>query len=182
MSSKKLTLQEQLLKAGLASDAKAKEIRSDKRKQSKQRRHSKVEPADGKQKNLNDIKVDQVARDRKLNLEKKIAAEKKEITAQIKQLIEQNKKAMDQEGVKYNFVDHNKVKTVYVPEIIRNQLIKGILAIVRDERNYAIVPIGVAKKIELRDKTMLIVLNETNQALPITDSYSDYQVPDDLIW
>lgn len=182
MSQRKLSLQEQLLKSGLTTDAKAKQIRSDKRKQQRQ---NNAEGDNEVRRLAQKAREEQAARDRELSQLKKEQAEQKEIAAQIRQLIDQNRReqADVDDGIAYKFSDDNKVKTVYVPEAMRDQISSGRLAIVKCEQQYEIVPADVALKIQARDERCVLVLNDQQQAEEkIDDAYAAYQVPDDLIW
>ena len=98
MSKQKLSLQEQLLKSGLVSNAKAKSIKSDKRKQEQQVRNNKVIVVDEAKELAKQALAEKVERDRELNLAKKQIEEQKQLAAQVKQLIELNKQARDAEG------------------------------------------------------------------------------------
>lgn len=181
MSQRKLSLQEQLLKSGLTTDAKAKQIRSEKRKQQRHNNAGEDEARRLAQK----AREAQAARDRELSQLKKEQAEQKEIAAQIRQLIDQNRReqADVDDGIAYKFSDDNKVKTVYVSEAIRDQISNGRLAIVKCEQHYEIVPADVALKIKARDERCVLLLNDQQQAEEkIDDAYAAYQVPDDLIW
>lgn len=179
MSQRKLSLQEQLLKSGLTTDAKARQIRSEKRKQQRQNNAGDEDEA---KRLAQKAREEQAARDRELSLLKKEQAEQKEISAQIKQLIDQNRKDQaGDDGIAYKFSDNNKIKTVYVSEAMREQISKGRLAIVKWERQYEIVPADVALKIKARDANCVLVLNDQAEE-KIDDAYAAYQIPDDLIW
>jgi uncharacterized protein YaiL (DUF2058 family) len=179
MSQRKLSLQEQLLKSGLTTDAKARQIRSEKRKQ----RQNNAGGEDEAKRLAQKAREEQAARDRELSLLKKEQAEQKEISAQIKQLIDQNRKdqAENDDGIAYKFSDNNKIKTVYVSEAMREQISKGRLAVVKWEQQYEIVPADVALKIKARDADCVLVLNDQAEE-KIDDAYAAYQIPDDLIW
>lgn len=179
---KNKSLQEQLLNSGLASSAKAKSVRSEKRKQHKQQRHAGRETIDDAKHLAQQAQQQKAEKDRKLNQLHKEEAERKQIAAQIRQLIELNRLEQDEEGVKYNFIDTNKVKTLYLSENIREQLINGSLAIVKSEQRYDVVPLAVARKIEQRDKTCIMVLIEPDESAHAEDPYAEFQIPDDLIW
>ncbi|WP_442498280.1 DUF2058 domain-containing protein [Methylobacter sp. sgz302048] len=179
MSQRKLSLQEQLLKSGLTTDAKARQIRSEKRKQQRQNNAGGEDEA---KRLAQKTREEQAARDRELSLLKKEQAEQKEISAQIKQLIDQNRKDQaDDDGIAYKFSDNNKIKTVYVSEAMREQISKGRLAIVKWERQYEIVSADVALKIKARDANCVLVLNDQAEE-KIDDAYAAYPIPDDLIW
>ena len=136
---KNLSLQDQLLKAGLTNDAKAKKIRTDKRKQTKKQQKNKVEIVDEAKQLVQEAKAKRVEKDKKLNQQRNIEAEKKQIANQILQLIELNKLPKDEDGIVYNFTDQNIVKVIYISEDKRNKIIAGSLAIVKSRDNYEVV-------------------------------------------
>jgi len=179
---KNLSLQDQLLKAGLTNDAKAKKIRSDKRKQTKKQQKNKIEIVDEAKQLLQEAKAKQLEKDKQLNQQRNIEAEKKQIANQILQLIELNKLPKDEDGIAYNFTDQNKVKTIYISEDIRNKIIAGSLAIVKSRDKYEVVFAEVAKKIKQRDEQPVIVLFEENTDITEDDEYKSYEIPDDLMW
>ena len=184
MSKQKLSLQDQLLKSGLVSSAQAKTAKSDKRKQTEQQRKNNITVVDEAKELVQKAQAEKAERDRELNLIKKQQEEQKHLIAQVKQLIELNKQPKDADGVVYHFSDNNKVKTLYVSEAMREQIIRGRLAIVKLGESYEVVSSDVAKKISLRDAGSVIVNNETGADAEDNkdDPYADYQIPDDLIW
>lgn len=183
MSQKKLSLQEQLLKSGLTSDAKAKQIRSEKHKQAKQQRKNNVERDDEAKRLAQQAKAQQAEKDRELSQKIKEQAAQKELVAQIRQLIELNRQPQDDEGVAYHFTDQNKVKTIYVSEALRDQISKGRMAVVKGEQRYEIVAAEVAEKIRSRQAECVLVFNEANTQMEADeDPYAAFQVPDDLMW
>lgn len=178
-----LSLQEQLLKSGLTSDAKAKQVKSEKRKQDKLKRNNGVELVDDIKLSAEQQRQQQIERDRELNRQRKLADEQKALAAQIKQITELNRIAQDANGVAYQFSDANKVKSLYVSEKVRTALIEGRAGIVRLEQHYDIVPAEIARKIQVRDADCVIVLNQASNDVPAADDpYADYQIPDDLMW
>jgi len=179
----KLSLQEQLLKSGLVSAAQAKSVKSDKRKQTQQQRKNNVEVVDEAKNLAQKAQAEKIERDRELNQLRQQQDEKKQLVAQIKQIIELNRLPRDAEGLAYNFTDNNKVKRLYVSETMRDQIAEGRLAIVKLGANYEVVPADAARKIQQRDAADVIVFNEQNKAADVVDdAYAEYQVPDDLIW
>lgn len=178
-----LSLQDQLLKSGLASDAKAKQVKAEKRKQSKQTRNNGVEIVDEVKLSAEQARQQQVERDRELNRLRKLAEEQKALAAQIRQIVELNRIVKDANGIAYQFNDDNKVKTVHVAEKVREALINGRAGIVRLEGGYEIVPAEIARKIQERDAGCVVVLNQHTQDMSAADDpYAAYQIPDDLIW
>ena len=178
-----LSLQEQLLKSGLTSDAKAKQVKTEKRKQDKLKRNNGVELVDDIKLSAEQQRQQQIERDRELNRQRKLADEQKALAAQIKQITELNRIAQDANGVAYQFSDANKVKSLYVNEKVRTALIEGRAGIVKLEHHYEIVPAEIARKIQARDADSVIVLNQAGNDIPAADDpYADYQIPDDLMW
>jgi uncharacterized protein len=184
--SKKLSLQEQLLQSGLVSSSQAKTAKTEKNKQAQMQRKNNLVVVDEAKELARKTREEQLAKDLALNQQRQQQEEKKQLLVQIKQLIEANKlpKSTSDDDIAYRFTDNNNVKTVYVSNTVRTQLINGQLAVVKYGKNYEIVPESCAKKIRERDPDRVCVYNETasNTAQTADDPYAAYQVPDDLMW
>lgn len=176
------SLQDQLLKAGLADEKKAKAIRSEKRKQRKQ------QPKGAAQVNEAEVRArkareEKAERDRQLNLQRQKEAEKKAIQAQIRQLVETNRLDRSRGETSYQFVDGKKIKKILVDDTMVDQLSRGRLAVVRLGENYDVVPEKVARKIMERDEGAIVVLHDRKQDdQGEDDPYAGYEIPDDLMW
>lgn len=176
------SLQEQLLKAGIVDKKKAKQVEQEKRKKAKQ--------ANKGQPQVNEVKelakkalAEKSARDRELNRQREDAAELKAITAQIKQLIEVNCIKRDQGDASYQFTDGKKIKKIYVSSQQLNMLSKGSIAIVRLNEQYELIPAAIADKIKQRDESIILVQNQANHdETDEDDYYTDFKIPDDLMW
>ena len=179
---KNQSLQDQLLKAGLVTDAKAKQTRSEKRKQTKKQRKNKVEVVDEVKQLAQEAKAKQIEKDKLLNEQRNKEAEKKQIANQIIQLINLNKLPKDDNGVAYNFTDQNKVKVIYISEELRKKIISGRLAIVKLKKGYEVVAVEVAEKIKQRDEKIVIVLFSEKDDVTEGNKYQGYDIPDDLMW
>ena len=183
------SLQDQLLKTGLADKKQAKKIKQNKRKQEKiARTQKKVIENTTKTTVANQLEQKKL-RDLALNQEQKLNADKKAIAHQIKQLITMNLVENWQGELAFNFTDGNKIKRLLVTPLVQQHLQRGHCAIIRLEDGYAIVPMGVALKILERDESGIVVYqandNDNNQtpATPDDDDwYGDFEVPDDLMW
>ncbi|MFI3222427.1 MAG: DUF2058 family protein, partial [Methylococcaceae bacterium] len=79
MSKQKLSLQEQLLKSGLVSSAKAKNIKSDKYKQEHLKRNNNIAVVDEAKELVQKTLAEKVERDRALNLQIKQQEEQKHL-------------------------------------------------------------------------------------------------------
>ena len=186
MSKQKLSLQEQLLKSGLASSAQAKAAKTDKRKQTQQQRKNNTVIIDEAKQLALKAQAEKAERDRELNLLRKQQDEQKDLLAQVKQLIELNRQDQNSEdALAYHFNDQKKMKTLYVSVAQREQLINGRLAIVKLDQSYDIVTSEVADKIHDRVSECVIIHNKAEEAAAnenTDDPYADFQIPDDLMW
>lgn len=179
-----MSLQDQLLKAGLVDKKKANKVKQAKQKQDKMKRKNKVETVDETKLAAQKAHAEKVERDRQLNLQHKQEAEQRAITAQIRQLIEMNRQEKGTGEITYNFTDGTTVTHIYVDERQQKQLSNGHLAIVRLDGNYEIVPTTVSEKIALRDESYLVYCNRGKEETLVDeeDPYAEFQVPDDLMW
>ena len=176
------SLQDQLLKAGLADEKKAKTIRSEKRKQRKQQPKGAVQVNEAEVR-ARQAREEKAERDRQLNLERQQAAERKAIQAQIRQLVESNRLDRSRGETSYQFVHDKKIKKIFVDDKMVDQLSRGRLAIVHVNDNYEILAEGVARKIMERDENAVVVLHDRNKDdVGEDDPYAGYEIPDDLMW
>lgn len=178
---KKSSLQDQLLKAGLTSKSKAHLAKKQKHKQVQQKQKNKIGVENEAATLARAAKAKQVEKDRSLNAKRNQEAEKKQIAAQITQLIDLNKLPKDDEGAAFNFTDNNKVKVIYVDDALRDRLVAGSAVIVNLGKSYEVVPAAVAEKIAQRDKARVIYLDNV-EPVSTDDEYADFAVPDDLMW
>jgi len=177
------SLKDQLLKAGLVSEKQVKKAKKDTYQKHKEARHGGEAVVDQAKIAAAKAKEQKLAKDKELNAQQKEKAERKAISAQIKQLILTNAITKNPEGTAYNFPDGKKVKTIYLSDAEIEQLVKGRLAIVKLGDQYEVVPMPVADKIAQRDESRLIVQNETQElTAEEEDWYADYEIPDDLMW
>lgn len=175
------SLQDQLLKAGLANNKQAAKARKAQNNKQKQKAAGVAVAASESEILAKQAQQEKVERDRELNRKKQQDAEAKAIQAQIRQLVEMNR--LEERGeIEFSFTDEALVKTLMLQEKERTQLIKGGLAILRLDGNYEIVPRPVADKIAERDESVLVLLNTRSEDDAADDEYADYKIPDDLIW
>jgi len=181
------SLQDQLLKAGLVDKNKANKAKKDKNKQAKVSRKGGEKITNEAQIAAQKQRQQKLERDRELNQQKQKQSNQKALLAQIKQLIELNRVDRADGDIAYSFVHGDKVKKIQVTEALQKQLSLGRLAIVtffqKGQNQYELVPYGVAEKIEHRDASSVVQINESsaNEA-DGDDPYADFQIPDDLMW
>jgi len=177
-----MSLQDQLLKAGLIDNKKANKIKKAKHKQAKQVQKNKIASADETKLAARKAQTEKAERDRQLNQRHKEEAERKAIAAQIRQLVEINRQPRDEGDIAYSFTDNKLVKRIHVTQAQLKQLANGRLCIIKLDEQYELIPTLVAEKIQLRDESRLILSNQPTEAPEEDDPYADYQVPDDLMW
>lgn len=177
----KLTLQEQMLKAGLVTSKKIAKVQRTAKKSRVQAREAREA--------VEENKKAQLERDKQLSEQQKQASLAKEYKAQIKQLIEMNRIVISRGNIGFNFTDNNLIKKIDVDKTTQTQLINGRLAIARlatgDSREfeYAIIPASVADKIAQRDASSIVLHSALSQEeQDEEDPYADFKIPDDLMW
>jgi uncharacterized protein YaiL (DUF2058 family) len=177
------SLFDQIKKSGLVDENKAKQTKSEMRRQVRQQQGKQASLLNESKRRAQQTQAEKAGRDRELDRLHKQAAEQKAIAAQIKQLIEYNRVEGDDGEIGFNFTDGSNVQRLYVTDQLRDQLIRGRLAIVKMEGSYDMVPAAVAEKIKLRDPLCVVLCNVARSGLgDADDPYADYQVPDDLLW
>lgn len=177
-----MSLQDQLLKAGLIDDKKANKIKKNKLKQTKQKQKNKIETADEAKLAAQQAQAEKVQRDRQLNQQRKAEAERKAIAAQVRQLVEMNRQPRDGGDITYSFTDGTLIKRIPVSATQLKQLSNGRLCIIKLSGQYELIPTLVAEKIQLRDESTQILSNQSTETPDEDDPYADFQVPDDLMW
>ncbi|MFB9998203.1 MULTISPECIES: DUF2058 domain-containing protein [Providencia] len=177
----KLTLQEQMLQAGLVTSKKMAKVQRTAKKSRVQAREAREA--------VEENKKAQLERDKQLSEQQKQAVLSKEAKAQVKQLIEMNRIHIARGDISFNFTDNNLIKNVSVDKTTQAQLISGRLAIARlltdnpEVNEYAIIPAVVADKIAQRDESYIVLNNALSQeAQDEDDPYADFKIPDDLMW
>lgn len=177
-------LQEQLLRAGLTNESAVKTVNKTKQKEKKQQgKKAPVEP-NAEALAAQQAREEKARKDQELNRQRQEESRRKEIAAQVKQLIEQYRQPRGQGDAFYQFVDRGKVKKIYVTPSVRDQLIRGQLAIARLGEQYELLPPVAAEKIRARDPNAFLIWNVVEQKTTTDedDPYAGYEIPDDLMW
>ncbi|MCX7065110.1 MAG: DUF2058 domain-containing protein [Proteobacteria bacterium] len=177
------SLQDQLRKAGLVNEKKLKKAqRVNHAAEMERKAHGTAgdDPALAAQR----ARAEKAARDRALNEQRDQQANVKALAAQVRQLIELNRQPREKGDVPFSFVDGRAVKKLFVTKRHQDHLGSGLLAIVRLDDKYELVPMPIAQKIRLRDPGTVVVCNDANptSAADVDDPYANYKIPDDLTW
>jgi uncharacterized protein len=179
------SLQDQLLKAGLIDTKKAKQANKEKRKETNVSRRSAEPVVDVVKQSAEQARIEKTERDRDLNRKREQELQQRAIAAQIKQLTENHRQSKDagKGDVEYNFTHGKLIKKMRVSALVKEQIVRGILAVVKLGEGYELVPRIVADKIAQRDETAVVVANvKIAQQVDEDDPYKDYVIPDDLMW
>ncbi|MCB1677112.1 MAG: DUF2058 domain-containing protein [Halioglobus sp.] len=180
------SLQDQLLKAGIVDDKKAKKIKQEKRKAAKSRPKGQPQTDAGREQARRAM-AEKAERDRALNRQLQAQAQHRAIRAQIVQLISMNRLPRDGGDIPYQFSDGTKIKKLYVTAGLQDDLSRGRVAIAKLDGRYELLPAAAAEKIRQRDAQAIVLLN-TRQAgaegdtADEDDPYAQYVIPDDLMW
>lgn len=178
------SLFEQLKKTGLVDEKKAKKVKQSQYK-SKKQKGKKGSPTPLSPASLLAQKAlkEKAERDRRLNQQRKDEAERKAISAQIRQLIQTNRVENSDGEVSYHFTDATVVKRLHVSPQVHGHLVSGRLAIAKLDDGYELVPLAVAEKIRQRDTHSIILCGQASDTETTEDDpYADYKIPDDLMW
>ena len=177
------SLQDQLLKAGLADKKQLKKVKKEQNRLNNLQRHGNIVAEEGVKEQAQQALAEKSKRSRELAQQQNAEAEKKAVAAQIRQLIELNRQPRQGAEIPYNFSDGKLIKKILVTPKMQAHLINGNLAIVRYGEHYELVAGSIADKISQRDPEIVVMRNDpTTAVVDEDDPYADYQIPDDLMW
>lgn len=177
------SLQEQLLKAGLADKKKATQIKHEKRKKAKQQpKGHKVQ--DELKQQIEAEKRQKAEQDRALNEKKQAELKAKEERAKVKQMMQHYAVADIAGDSVYNYQAGAVAKSLKVSASIKQSIINGTLAICAMDDTVYLVPDGIARKLQEIEPEVVLVMHDrgSEQAVDEDDPYAEYVVPDDLEW
>ena len=177
-----VSLQEQLLKAGLVDKKKVKQVNQDKSKQHKEVLRTGVEKVNQSREAALEVQRQNAERARELNAQRDAAAAQKAILAQIAKLVQQNKQSKGKGDVPYNFTFGTKIERIHVTAQIVEHLVAGRLVIVHMNGMFELVPRVIGEKIAQRDASIVVQIKKKVQEVEEDDPYADYKIPDDLMW
>jgi uncharacterized protein YaiL (DUF2058 family) len=177
-----VSLQDQLLKAGLVDKKKAKVASQEKSKQQKVERRTGVQGDDASRQAVLEAQRKQAERARELNAQRDAAAAEKAVAAQIAQMVQQNRQPKGNGDIPYNFAIGTKIERIHVSEQVRGHLVAGRLAIVAHGGGFELVPRAIAAKIAERAPESVVQVNKASTEVEADDPYADFKIPDDFNW
>ena len=177
-----VSLQEQLLKAGLVDKKKVKAANQEKSKQHKIELRTGVQAENVARQAALDAQRQQAERARELNAQRDAAAAQKAVAAQIAQMVQLNKQDKGRGDIAYNFTIGTKIERIHVSEKVRDHLVAGRLAIVAHGDAFELVPRAIADKIAERAPDSVVRVNKASTEVDADDPYADFKIPDDFTW
>jgi len=177
-----VSLQEQLMKAGLVDKKKVKVANQEKSKQQKIERRTGVQSVNETKEAVLEAQRQQAERARQLNAERDAAAAQKALAAQIAQMIQQNRQPKGNGDIPYNFTLGTKIERIHVSEKVRGHLVAGRLAIAAHNGGFELVPKVIADKIAERAPESVVRVNKVSTEVDADDPYADFKIPDDFTW
>lgn len=177
-------LQEQLLKAGLTSKQKIKDVKTQKK------RNRKANVDDGSEALKQQVaiqKAEQAKRDKQLNEQRFAEASEKGLVRSLITEIKKQAIRLPSDGeIKFNYTLLNKIYPLYITNTLQQQLLSGKLGIVRLEDHSYLVPHRLAERVNLLVPDWVGYLWQADtdglQPKDEEDPYADYVIPDDLMW
>lgn len=181
------SLQEQLLKAGLVNQQKAKQTKTDKRKEAKARSQAPDPEALERQRRAVEAQAEKARRDLELNRERQEAAQRSALANELRQLIHAHRVTRDRAELAFNFTDGRSLKRIFVTPEQQRGLADGRLAVVRQDQFYELIPNDIADRVQARDPGRVVARHQAppvaaQPAVEAEDPYAGYEVPDDLMW
>jgi uncharacterized protein YaiL (DUF2058 family) len=177
-----VSLQEQLLKAGLVDKKKVKLTNQEKSKQQKIERRTGVESVAESREAALEAQRKQAERARELNAQRDAAAAEKAVAAQIAQMVQQNRQAKGGGDIAYNFQIGTSIERIHVSEKVRDHIVAGRLAIVAHGGGFELVPRVIADKIAERAPESVVRITKASSEVDANDPYADFKIPDDFTW
>lgn len=180
------SLLEQMKKAGLVNEHKAKQAKKEKYQQTKQAKSNNALD-DGQTeaaKLAAEVAAQKAEKDRQLNLARQQQQVEKAKQAELKQILESNRLSGFGGDIAFNFADDNKVKTLKVNPKTHHGLVNGTLRIARFNDDYILISDVAAEKVAQRDAGVLIAFSQADDGIADEDKdyYAKFQIPDDLVW
>lgn len=205
------SLRDQLVKAGLATNAQAKQAEKQQAAARRKKKGGKKGDTGGKKGDAagqaaerpddpavvakaraRQIRAEKASRDKALAKVRNEKAAERARRAEIKQLVTQHDQRpakAAEDDVAYNFAHGKKIKRIYLPQALVDALSAGRLVIVNNDGRYHLVASDVAGKIRARDPKWIVAAHDSGKDAKAGDSasaddayYEKFQVPDDLDW
>ncbi|MFT5446424.1 MAG: hypothetical protein ACI9DC_001591 [Gammaproteobacteria bacterium] len=178
------SIQDQLLKAGLATQDQVRSTRTGKRKQRKAGKPR----DDSVQRQAAQRQTAQAERDRALNAKREADRVNKETRLRIREMVLAASAKVKPEAaeIPYNVLHGSKLRRIYVTAEQRDGLGCGKLAIATAKGRHHVVSMELAAEITQLMPDYFVyrpkLEDDVAKVADESDPYADYKVPDDLMW
>ncbi|MBE8215817.1 MAG: DUF2058 domain-containing protein [Endozoicomonadaceae bacterium] len=181
-----MSLRDQLLKSGAATQSQHQRARTEKKKYAKQKKLNPHAKIDDEKSLLNETILQKKERDKALNQQKNAERKEKAIIAEVRQWVKDHAITRTDTTVPYRFAHDHKIKTLYLSQQQIKDIVRGMITIASiDIDQYVLLPSSIALKIAAKMPAAVIVNHcntEKKIDIPDEDPYAGYDIPDDLIW
>ncbi len=177
------SLQDQLLKAGLAKPGDARNVRAGKRRQRKRAGNKRTEPnAEISLAAAEMARKREADRERNRKIEEK--RQRKALYQRLSKQVEAAKLNLDEAELPYYFERRKRIKSIYVTSEQQSELNERKLAVVGVGPRHYLVPAELALEIRSLTDNIFVHIDDgtTKEVSAEDDPYAAYAVPDDLRW
>ena len=156
-----LSIQEQLLKAGMVDKQQVKKAEHEKRIKNKKKKKGQPPSEDREQTRLKQQQAELAQQDRTLNAERHQLAQRKADQAAAKQLIKTNRLTIEEGETAYHYVDGGgKIKRILVGPDVADKLSVGRMGLAMHDGDLVLLPAETVVKILKRDKDSILAYND----------------------
>ena len=164
-----LSIQEQLLKAGMVDKKQVKKAQHEKRVESKKNQKGGGPSEDSTRLRLQQQQAEQAKQNQKLNAERNLQAQQKADQAAARQLIESNKLPIEEGGVTYHYLGlDGKIKRISVQQDVADKLSEGLMGLAQYKSDLVLLTAETVMKVLQRDKDSILAYNDPAE---IEDEY-----------
>ncbi|MDX2495340.1 MAG: DUF2058 family protein [Desulfuromusa sp.] len=155
-----LSIQEQLLQAGLVDKKQVKKADHEIRMKNKKKRKGGGSAKDSEKQKLKQQQGERAKQDRQLNAERNQQAQRKADLAAAQQLIEANRLPVKEGDIVYHYVAGGRIKRISTQQDIADNLAEGRLGLAMDHGELVLIPAETVAKIMQRDKDSILSYND----------------------
>lgn len=162
-----LSLQEQLLKAGLVNQKQVKkaehELRVQKKKGKKGQKGAQPNSNDAKER-LKKQRAQQAEQDRQLNRNRLEQEQQKADLAAAQQLVQVNGEKLEQGDIAFHYVNGNgQIERLHVTQQVADQLASGTVGVAEHSGEYVLLPANTVAKVLQRAAQLIVAYNDPNE-------------------
>jgi uncharacterized protein YaiL (DUF2058 family) len=155
-----LSIQEQMLKAGLVDKKQMKKADHEKKMKDKKIRKAGDSFKDSDKQRLHQQQAERAEQDRKLNAQRAQQAQQKADQSAAQQLIATNRLSVEEGDVIYHYVAGGKIKKTSVSQDIADKLDEGKMGLAMHNGELVLVPAETVNKVLQRDQDSILAYND----------------------